>query len=99
MRGVYVACAILLLIALVSIANLALSYDGQCGGFFPGLSGRKPCSFLQYVSGDAVAIAMVLAVTFWPLLLALLIVPPFVGYLFDRRAKRNTDAEQNRHSR
>lgn len=88
LRGVYVAFGILLVIALVSVANLGFSYDGLCGGFFPGLSARKPCSFWQYVSGDMAAITMILVLAFWPLLLTLLIVPPLVGYLFDRRAKR-----------
>ena len=89
LRGVYVACSILVLIALVSVVNLGLSYDGQCGGYFPGLSVRKPCSFWQYVSGDMLAISMVLILAFWPLLLTLLVLPPFVGYLVDRRARRN----------
>jgi hypothetical protein len=35
--------------------------------------------------GDVVAISMILLSTFWPIVLILLIVPPFVGYLLDRR--------------
>jgi hypothetical protein len=89
LRGAYVACVILLCVAIVSAVNLGLSYDGKCGGFFPGLSARRPCSFWEYFSGDMVAIAMILVLAFWPLLLALLVLPPFVGYLLDRRRKRN----------
>jgi hypothetical protein len=89
LRGVYVACGIFLCIAAVAVVSLAFGYDGKCGGFFPGLSARKACSFWEYVSGDMLVFTMILAVTFWPLLLALLVLPPLVGYAFDRRARRN----------
>jgi len=64
-------------------------YDGECGGYFPGISVRQPCSLLKYLSGDMLVIAMILVDTFWPLLLASLVVPPFVGYLVDRRRQRH----------
>jgi hypothetical protein len=86
---VYIACGILLCVAIISVVSLGLAYDGKCGGYFPGLSVRRPCSLWEYVSGDMSAIAMVLVVAFWPLVLALLVLPPLVGYWFDRRARRN----------
>ena len=89
LRGMYVAWGILFCVAIISVVNLGIAYDGKCGGFFPGLSVRRPCSLWEYVSGDMLAIAMVLVAAFWPLLLALLVLPPFVGYLLDRRAGRN----------
>lgn len=85
LRGVYVAGAIALCIAIVSLALMGLSYNGKCGGFFPGLSAPRPCSFSEYMIGDVVAMSMILLGTFWPVVLILLIVPPFVGYLVDRR--------------
>jgi hypothetical protein len=85
LRGVWVAAGILVCIAILFVVTTGFSYDGMCGGFFPGLSVRRPCSFVQYATGDMVAIAMVLFVSLWPLVLMLLVVPPFVGYLFDRR--------------
>ena len=88
-RGMFIACGVLLCIVIVGVVSMALAYDGKCGGFFPGLSGRRPCSFWNYLSGDVLVITMVMAVAFWPAVLALLVLPPFVGYLFDRRAKRN----------
>ena len=89
LRGMYVAAGILLCIAIVSVVNLGIAYDGKCGGFFPGLSVRRSCSLWEYVSGDMLVIGMILLSAFWPLLLALLILPPFAGYLLDRRARRN----------
>jgi hypothetical protein len=88
-RGMYVAGGVLLCVAIVSVVNLGIAYDGKCGGYFPGLSVRRSCSLWEYVSGDMVAIAMVLVAALWPVLLALLLLPPFVGYLLDRRARRN----------
>jgi hypothetical protein len=66
---------------------MGIAYDGKCGGFFPGLSVPRPCSFWEYLSGDMLVVAMILVVTFWPLLLALVVLPPTVGYLFDRQRK------------
>jgi hypothetical protein len=67
---------------------MVISYDGKCGGFFPGMSARRPCSLWQYATGDMLAIAMVLAITYWPVVIMLLILPFFIGYLFDRRQLR-----------
>jgi hypothetical protein len=85
----YVAGGILLCVAIVSVVNLGIAYDGRCGGYFPGLSVRRSCSLWEYVSGDMLVIGMILVAAFWPLVLALLILPPLVGYLLDRRARRN----------
>jgi hypothetical protein len=71
--------------AIIHVVNILVSYDGKCGGFFPGLSVRRPCSLWQYATGDMLAIAMVLAITYWPAVLMLLVLPPLVGHLFDRR--------------
>jgi len=88
-RGMFIACGILLCILIVGVVNMGLAYDGKCGGYFPGLSVRRSCSFWNYLSGDVLVITMIMAVTFWPVVLALLVLPPLVGYLFDWRAKRN----------
>jgi hypothetical protein len=45
---------------------------------------------LDYIFGDMVAIAMIFAVIYWPVILALMVLPPIVGYLLDRRASRHT---------
>ena len=86
-RGVYVAGGLLLCLGIVFVVGAAIGYDGFCGGFFPGLSARRACSFWAYMSGDVLVIAMILMLTFWPLVLAMLILPPVVGYWFDRRGK------------
>jgi hypothetical protein len=83
-RGVYVTCGVLLCLTMVYVVDMAISYDGKCGGFFLGMSARRPCSLWQYATGDMLAIAMVLAITYWPVLLMLLILPSFIGHLFDR---------------
>jgi hypothetical protein len=71
LRGVYVACGIVLFIVIVLLVQIASSYEGTCGGFLPALAGPRPCSFWEY----------------WPLVLAILFLPPIVGYFIDRRAK------------
>lgn len=85
LRGVYVTCGIFLCIAIAFLVQIGFSYDGNCGGFLPWLAGPKPCSFWEYVSGNMLLFAVLLGATYWPLVLALLFLPPFVGYLFDRR--------------
>lgn len=84
LRGVYIAGAIAICMGIVSLFLLGSSYNGKCGGFFPGSSAPRPCSFSEYMFGDAVAISMILLGTFWPMVLILLVAPPFVGYLLDR---------------
>jgi hypothetical protein len=74
-RGIYTACAILLCIVLAWAVCSAIWYDGKCGGFSPGLSVRRPCSLLEYLFGDEVAIAMIFAAIYWPVVLALMILP------------------------
>ena len=78
LRGVFVAGAIAVCIALASLVLLGSSYNGKCGGFFPG-SAPRPCSLMEYMFGDVVAISLILFGTFWPVVLILLIVPPLRG--------------------
>jgi hypothetical protein len=85
LRGLYVTCGALLCITGVYVADMVIAYDGKCGGFFPGISARHACSLWEYATGDMLAIAMVLAISYWPVMLALLILPSFIGHLFDRR--------------
>ena len=87
LRGVYVACGIVLCIAIVILMQIGFFYDGKCRGFLPALAGPRPCSFLEYVAGNVLLFALLLGAAYWPLALAILFVPPLVGYLFDRRAK------------
>jgi hypothetical protein len=89
-RGVYVACGILLCLAIVFVASALFGFDGLCGGFFPGLSARKPCSLWGYLSGDALVFAMILMIKLWPVVLALSVLPPMVGYWIDRRGSRHS---------
>jgi hypothetical protein len=86
LRGTYFAGAIVLCAVIVSLILMGLSYNGRCGGFFPELSAPRACSFLGYMFGDVVAISVIMISTFWPIVVVVLIVPPFVGYLLDRRS-------------
>jgi hypothetical protein len=85
LRGVYVAIGIVLCIAIGLAVQIALSYDGKCGGFLPWLAGPKPCSFWDYLSGNMLLFTLLFGSAYWPFLLALLILPPLVGFLLDRR--------------
>ena len=85
-RGVYAAVGIVLAIAIAFLIRMAFSYDGKCGGFFPG-SAARPCSMAAYLFGDVLVIALIVGKEFWSFLLGLLFLPPFLGYLFDRRAR------------
>ena len=84
-RGFLVAAGLILCLAIAYIVLMGLSYDGKCGGFFPGLSGRRPCSLSEYMFGEVVAMSFVLGFAYWPVVLMLLIVPPLIGYLLDRK--------------
>jgi hypothetical protein len=85
LRGVYLDCAIVAFMSLTLFIDTSFSYNGMCGGFLPGLAAPVACSFWDYASGHTVLYALILIDTFWPLLLALLFVPPLVGYILDRR--------------
>jgi len=87
LRRLYVAGGIVLCIAIVLLVQIGFSYDGKCGGFLPALAGHRPCSFWEYVVGNALLFALLPGAKYWPLVLAFLFLPPFVGYLLDRRAK------------
>jgi len=87
LRGVYVAGGIVLCIAIVLLVQIGFSYDGKCGGFLPALAGPRPCSVREYMAGNVLLYALLLGAAYWPLALALMFLPPFVGYLLDRRAK------------
>jgi hypothetical protein len=84
-RGAYVACGAAC-IGVVLLVVIGLAYDGKCGGFFPGLSAPRSCTFVEYLSGDVLVFALILGVTYWPLVLAVLFLPPLVGYVLDRRS-------------
>jgi len=88
-RGVYVTCGMLFCIAIAFVASAAFGYDGFCGGFFPGVSAPRQCSLWGYLSGDMLVFALILTITFWPAWLALLVLPPIVGFWIDRRGTRH----------
>lgn len=84
-RGIYVTCGIVLLVVIAALSQLALSYDGTCGGFLPALAGPRPCSFWKYAFENLLLYAIFPGNTYWPAVLVLLLVPPIVGYVLDRR--------------
>jgi len=81
--GVYSAVALLSSLAIVIVAPIAFAYDGECGGLMPFLAGPRPCSFWEYFSGWLLVVVLSLWDTYWPLVLALFLVPTSVGYLLD----------------
>ena len=88
LRGAYVGAGIVAFAGIAFLIGMAFSYDGRCGGFFPGSAARR-CSLAEYLSGDALAFALIMAEEFWPFLLGLLFLPPSIGYWVDRRVKGN----------
>jgi hypothetical protein len=85
--GVVVAGGLLLCATIALIAMLGYSYDGKCGGYIPGLSGPRPCSFVDFVSGSVVLYILLLGVHYWYLAIAIVVLPPLAGYLLDRRTR------------
>ena len=83
--GLYGALAVPSLLAMVLVAESALSYQGKCGGLMPFLAGPRPCSFWEYASASLEFTALVLWDAYWPLIVLLLLIPPAVGYLLDRK--------------
>jgi hypothetical protein len=83
--GVAIACGTALCLAIVFLAGAGMSYDGKCGGFFPELSMRRPCSFWGYLSGDVLAIALIVGVAYWPLVLILTLAVAVIYFLNRRR--------------
>lgn len=83
-RGVYIAGAVLLCLAIIFALRMGFSYDGKCGGFLPEVSAPRPCSLWAYMTGDVLAIALIVAVTYWPLLLLLIVAAVLLGYFLRR---------------
>jgi sterol desaturase/sphingolipid hydroxylase (fatty acid hydroxylase superfamily) len=88
-RRLYIAGAVLLSMALIFALRMGFSYGGKCGGFLPEVSAQRPCSLWAYMTGDVVAIAAVLAITYWPVVLMLIILAVLTGYYFGRRARHD----------
>src|SRR5262245_51900260 len=86
-RGVYVACGGVLCVVLVSLVRSALFYHGECGGLMPFLAGPTPCSFWDYAFSDLRFWFIVMMFGYGPILLGMLLIPPLVGYLLDRRKR------------
>lgn len=84
-RGVYFACGAVLLIAIGALVYLGISYDGTCGGFLPALAGPRPCPFGEYALGILLLYALLPGAAYWPYVVAVLLLPPLVGFLLDRR--------------
>ena len=82
--GVYVSGGSVLCVAVVSLVGSIMSYRGECGGFIPSLAGPKPCPFWDYASFNLI-LFVVLSIVYWPIVLGILLLPPLVGYLLDRR--------------
>jgi hypothetical protein len=88
--GFYVTCAILLGVAVVLLIQIGLSYNGICTGAIPEVAAPAPCSFWEYMSRNTILLCLVLAPTYWPLVLTIVLLPPFVGYLIDWRNQQAT---------
>jgi hypothetical protein len=86
-RGVCIAGAVLLCVAMIFVLRMGFSYDGKCGGFLPEVSAQRPCSLWSYMTGDVLAIALVLGITYWPVLVLLTILAVLTAYFFARRGK------------
>jgi hypothetical protein len=86
-RGVYIAGAVLLCAAVFFALRMGFSYDGKCGGFLPEVSTPRPCSLWSYMTGDVLAIAVIVGLTYWPLLMMLIVVAVLLGYFLSRRGK------------
>jgi hypothetical protein len=86
-RGLYGGLAVLSLFVIAIIVQLALRYDGKCGGLFPFLAGPRPCSLWEHVRDSALLGIAILWIEYWPIVLALLVVPVGVGYVLDRRSR------------
>lgn len=86
-RGTFIAGAVVLCVTLVFALRMGFSYDGKCGGFFPEVAAQRPCSLWTYMTGDVVAISLAVAITYWPMLLLLIVVAGLTGYFFARGAR------------
>jgi uncharacterized membrane protein len=86
-RSFCIAGVVLLCMALIFALRMGFSYDGKCGGFLPEVSAQRPCSLWAFMTGDVVAIAVVLAITYWPVVLMLIILSVLTGYYFGRRGR------------
>jgi uncharacterized membrane protein affecting hemolysin expression len=86
-RGVYIAGAVLLCVAMIFALRMGFSYDGKCGGLLPEVSAPRPCSLWSYMTGDVLAIALILGITYWPVLVLLVILAVLTVYFFARRGR------------
>src|SRR5690348_12725814 len=85
--GWCVSCGIVLCIAVVLFVPIARTYHGTCGGFIPEISTPQPCSFEAHMSFYLYLTVGTEGVVYGPILVGVLLIPPLVGSMLDRRGR------------
>ncbi len=76
---------ILLLVGFAFITiNIAVDYNGQCGGLLPFLAGTTECSFTQYFSQNIQFTLLILVTQFWWAILFILLIPTLAGWFISK---------------
>lgn len=86
--GIYVLLSVMVCLPIAAMAQIALSFNGQCGGLMPFLSGPTPCSFWEFFSGQVLLLLSIVWETYWPLVL-LLVVLMAAAYLLNKSKTRS----------
>ena len=87
--GAWTALAAPLLVLIAYAVLMTFSYDGKCGGFMPWLASAKPCTLGEYVLNNVTLLALIAWFEFWPFVILILALPVGIGYILDRRHKRD----------
>jgi hypothetical protein len=88
--GLFGPITILAVGSILIILDIAVGYNGKCGGFLPWLAGPKPCSFWEYVSGNSLMTFTILWISYWPIILTLIIFLVSIGLFLDKQAERKS---------
>jgi hypothetical protein len=84
--GWLVSCGIGLCIAGILFVQSYSSYTGECG-LMPFIGGPHPCSLGDHMSSDLTLVIGIGGVVYGPILVGVLLIPPLVGSLLDRRRR------------
>jgi hypothetical protein len=83
-KGLLAGIVILLLMLAWMIIDMAIGYDGTCGGVLPFMGTSRPCSLFEYLHHDLSFALAVILTEFWWGIAAVLLIPSLVGYWFDK---------------
>jgi len=83
-RGIAAGVAIVFIAAALITLDVALGYDGNCGGFIPFTGEPSDCTFTEYMALNLHFTFGVIIRTYWYVIVTIFVLPTVVSLLLHR---------------